>query len=172
MRLFLALCRGISGSDFLPSLGAEFGPHSQSKIATSSDFIWQFLLPYMGVIPNHKMQGNRAVFNQFQVNPTCRLCTADPETRQHFISECTFLNNERAAYSEKLLKNPVFQSAYIDRSPIKDPEFLTQLSLDASAVLDKEQLDNITWGLLELLTREYIHRIHHKRLAELKRLST
>ena len=118
------------------------------------------------------LQGNRAVVNQFQVNPTCRLCTADSETRQHFISECSFLNNERAAYSEKLLKNPVFQSAYIDRSQIKDPEFLTQLTLDASAVLDKEQFDNITWGLFELLTREYIHRIYHKRLAELKRLST
>ena len=118
------------------------------------------------------LQGNRAVFNQFQVNPTCRLCKAEPETRQHFISECSFLNNERAAYSEKLLKNPVFQSAYIDRSLIKDPEFLTQLTLDASAVLDKEQFDRITWGLLELLTREYIHRIHHKRLAELKRLSS
>ena len=67
------------------------------------------------------LQGNRVVFNQFQVNPTCRLCTADPETRQHFISECSFLNNERAAYSEKLLKNPVFQSSYIDRSLIKNP---------------------------------------------------
>ena len=118
------------------------------------------------------LQGNRAFFNQFQVNPTCRLCKAEPETRQHFISECSFLNNERAAYSEKLLKNPVFQSAYIDRSLMKDPEFLTQLTLDASAVLDKEQFDKITWGLLELLTREYIHRIHHKRLAELKRLSS
>ena len=93
------------------------------------------------------LQGNRAVFNQFQVNLTCRLCTVDPETRQHFISECSFLNNERATYSEKLLKNPVFQSAYIDRSLI---------TLNASAVLDKGQFDNITWGLLELLTREYI----------------
>ena len=50
------------------------------------------------------LQGNRAVFNQFQVNPTCRFRTADLETWQHFISECSFLNNERAAYSEKLLK--------------------------------------------------------------------
>ena len=94
---------------------------------------------------------------------------AQPTWKQDNTS---LVNVHRAAYSEKLLKNPVFQSAYIDRSLIKDPEFLTQLTLDASAVLDKEQFDNITWGLLELLTREYIHRIHHKRLAELKRLST
>ena len=70
---------------------------------------------------------------------------AHPETRQHFISECSFLDNERAAYSEKLLKNPVFQSSYTDRSLVKNPEFLTQLTLDTSAVLDKEQFDDITW---------------------------
>ena len=118
------------------------------------------------------LQRNRAVFNQFQVNPTCRLCKADPETRQNFISECSFLNNERAAYCEKLLKNPVFQPAYIDRSLIKTLEFLTQLTFDASALLDIKNFDNITWGLLEWQTREYIHKIHHKRLAELKKLST
>ena len=67
------------------------------------------------------LQGNKAVFNQFQVNPTCRLCIADPETRQHFISECSFLNNDRAAYSEELLKYPVFQSSHTDRSLKKNP---------------------------------------------------
>ena len=69
------------------------------------------------------LQGNRAACNQFQVNLNCRLCIADLETRQHFIGECSLLNNERAAYSEKLLKNPVFQSAYIDRSLIKTLSF-------------------------------------------------
>ena len=44
------------------------------------------------------LRGNRAVFNQYQVDPTCRLCLADPETRQHFVSECTFLNSERSVY--------------------------------------------------------------------------
>ena len=48
---------------------------------------------------------------------------------------------------------------------------ITTLTLDASAVLVKEQFDLDTWGLLELQTREYIHKIQHKRLAELKRLS-
>ena len=69
------------------------------------------------------LQGHREDFNQFQVHPTCRLCIAERETRQHFISECLYLNKERAAYSEKLLKNPVFQSAYIDKSLIKTLSF-------------------------------------------------
>ena len=114
------------------------------------------------------LQGNRAAFNQYQVNPTCRLCSVAPENRQHFISECLFLNPERSDYIEKLLKNPALR--FIPRLQIYDPEFLTQLTLDASAVLLKEQFDIDTWGLLELQTREYIHKIHHRRLAELKRL--
>ena len=52
------------------------------------------------------LQGNRAAFNQYQVNPTCRLCSVAPENRQHFISECLFLNPERSDYIENLLKNP------------------------------------------------------------------
>ena len=51
-------------------------------------------------------QGNRAVFNQYRVDPTCRLCLADPETRQHFVSECTFLSSERSVYIEKLSVYP------------------------------------------------------------------
>ena len=35
------------------------------------------------------LQGNRTAFNQFTVDPTCKLCLAAPETRQHFISECS-----------------------------------------------------------------------------------
>ena len=33
------------------------------------------------------LQGNRAAFNQYQVDPTCKLCSAAPETRQHFLAE-------------------------------------------------------------------------------------
>ena len=97
------------------------------------------------------LQGNRAGFNQYQVNPTCRLCSVAPENRQHFISECSFLNPERSDYIEKLLRNPALR--FIPRPQIYDPENLTQLTLDASAVLVKEQFDIDTWGLLELQTR-------------------
>ena len=113
------------------------------------------------------LQGNRAAFNQYQVNSTCKLCSAAPETRQHFIS--AFLQTERSNYTDKLLKNPTLN--YTHSSQMNDPEFLTQLTLDASAVIETEQCDRDNWGLLELQTREYIHKIHHKRLSELKRLS-
>ena len=115
------------------------------------------------------LQGNRAAFNQYQVNSTCKLCSAAPETRQHFISECAFLQTERSSYTNKLLKNPALNHTH--SSQMNDPEFLTQLTLDASAVIEIEQCDRDNWGLLELQTREYIHNIQHKRLSELKRLS-
>ena len=115
------------------------------------------------------LQGNRAAFNQYQVNSTCKLCSAAPETRQHFISECDFLEKERTDYIEKLQKLPVLIN--IPSAQVQSPEFLTQLTLDASAVLDIEQCEKDIWGLLELQTREYISKIHHKRISELKRLS-
>ena len=116
------------------------------------------------------LQDNRAAFNQYQVNPTCRLCSVAPKNRQRFIGECLFLNPERSDYIlKKLLKYSALR--FIPRPQIYDPEFLTRLTLDSSAVLYKERFDIDTWGMLELQTREYIHKIHHRRRAELKRLS-
>ena len=53
------------------------------------------------------LQGNRAVFNQHSVDPTCKLCTIAPETRQHFIAECPAFVTERCELTEKLLRNQV-----------------------------------------------------------------
>ena len=57
------------------------------------------------------LQGNRAAFNQYQVNSTCKLCSAAAETRQHFISECAFLQTERSNYTDKL-KNPALNHTH------------------------------------------------------------
>ena len=53
------------------------------------------------------LQGNMAAFNQYTVDPSCKLCLAAPETRQHFIAECSAYEQERGVYAEKLRKNPV-----------------------------------------------------------------
>ena len=49
------------------------------------------------------LQSNRAVFNQYDVNPTCILCSYAPETSQHFTAECVFFKSERDIYIRKLL---------------------------------------------------------------------
>ena len=41
----------------------------------------------------YTLQSNRAVFNQFAVDPTCKLCDKSPETRQHFLADCQTLQH-------------------------------------------------------------------------------
>ena len=113
-------------------------------------------------------QANRAAFNSHTVNP-CKLCSSAPETRQHFIAECVFFESDRQSYISKLSTNSVLSEIQIQR--LQNPEFLTQLTLDDSVLSD---LRNFNWdqlGLLELYTREYVFRIHDRRIAALKQYS-
>ena len=56
----------------------------------------------------YMLQCDRAAFNQYTVYPTCKLCLAKPETRQHFQEECSAYMSEREVYTEKLRNNTVF----------------------------------------------------------------
>ena len=109
------------------------------------------------------LQGNRAAFNQYTIDPTCKLCLAAPETRQHFIAECPAFEAEREAFSENLRNNPVLPDEL--KCDLLNPELFTQLTLDASFYIsERENLE-----LLELHSREYISQIHRKRIASLNR---
>ena len=46
----------------------------------------------------YTLQGNRAAFNQYTVDATCKLCLAAPETRQHFVAVCMDYSVEREKY--------------------------------------------------------------------------
>ena len=46
------------------------------------------------------LQANRAAFNQYSVNPTCKLCSKEPETREHFIAKCDFYDCKRNIYKK------------------------------------------------------------------------
>lgn len=41
------------------------------------------------------LQSNRAKFNEAEVNPTCLMCGNEAETTQHFLIDCTTLQNKR-----------------------------------------------------------------------------
>ena len=41
------------------------------------------------------LQAIRAVFNQYQVDSTCKLHSVAPETRHHFVAECSVFEIER-----------------------------------------------------------------------------
>ena len=114
------------------------------------------------------LQANRAAFNQYAVKPTCKLCQVAPETRQHFVGECAFFKDDRRIYIEKL---STITSLSHHILKLTDPDFLTQLTLDVSVILNIEKNDSVELGLLELYTREYIYKIHVRRVVALKKFS-
>ena len=70
------------------------------------------------------IQSNRAVFNQHQVDPTCKLCSAAPETRQHFIAECSVYERERNVFKERLYNNTPIHIY------LQDPDTFTRIVKD------------------------------------------
>ena len=48
------------------------------------------------------LQSNGAVFNQFAVDPTCKLCEKSHETRQHFLAECQTLQHVRQKFYTRI----------------------------------------------------------------------
>ncbi len=117
----------------------------------------------------YTLQANRARFNQFKVNPTCKLCKTEPEDREHLISKCTALTSVRTEYSNKLraLANHSDEMDTI----VNNPVLLTQFSLDSShpdiaSILDTSRIIE----QIELISREYIYRLHVERAKLLEDL--
>ena len=50
----------------------------------------------------YTLQSNPAVFNQFAVDPTCKLCYKSPETRQDFLAECQTLQHVRQKFFTRI----------------------------------------------------------------------
>ena len=48
------------------------------------------------------LQGNRAAFNQYTIDPTCKLCLAAPETRQHFLLNVQPLKQKEIKFSQRI----------------------------------------------------------------------
>ena len=56
------------------------------------------------------LQGNRAAFNQYTVDATCKLCLAAPETWQHFIAECSAYTPENVEKLNLMVFPPILWS--------------------------------------------------------------
>ena len=97
------------------------------------------------------LQANRAAFNQYSVNPTCKLCSKEPETREHFIAKCDFYDSVRETYIRKLLSIPGLPDLQIQQ--LQDPGYLTQLTLDATLLPVLKNIDQEQLGSLEICTR-------------------
>ena len=101
----------------------------------------------------YTLQSDRAVFNQFSVDPTCKLCEQGPETRQHFLAECQALHHIRRNFYSRI------QDDVKPGCDITSPDQLTQLILDPSVFhTSKTDID-----LIELYSREVISLLHQAR---------
>jgi hypothetical protein len=50
----------------------------------------------------YTVQSNRAAFNQTKVDPTCLLCQSGPETKEHFLLHCSYLQAVRSGPNAEL----------------------------------------------------------------------
>ena len=91
-----------------------------------------------------------------------------PETRQHFVGEYALFKGDSRIYIEKLsMTTTLSHHVHI----LTDPDFLMHLTLDVLVILNVDKIDSVELGLLELNTREYIYRIHVRRVVALKKIS-
>lgn len=128
------LCTGIYASPSLKYLHApklEIGREHQVWSTVDYDLR---LVTRAGVrakllVGAYTLQGHRAVFNQYKVDPACRLCSCGPETRQHFILECSALDAVRKPYLETITSWCADQGMVTAEDGIP----LMQLLLDGSA---------------------------------------
>ena len=79
------------------------------------------------------------------------------------------LKRYRQDYIKKLTDSEILTNEYVCQ--LREPEFLTQLTLDCSVCIDIQILGPEKLGLLELYPREYIYIIHLKRLVPLRQIS-
>ena len=102
----------------------------------------------------YTLQSNRAVFNQFAVDPTCKLCDKGPEFRQHFLAECQTLQHVRQKFFTRIQR--IVDPSRLD---IAYPWEVTQLILDLSVFFKcKTIIDSC-----ELYSRELISSLHQIR---------
>ena len=72
------------------------------------------------ITDTYVLQANRAAFNQYSVNPTCKLCSKEPETREHFIAKCDSYDSVSETYIKKLLSIPGLPDRQIQQLNILD----------------------------------------------------
>lgn len=112
------------------------------------------------------LQGNKARFNQNQINPTCLLCNNGDETREHFISTCQKLQSVRDPFltSMQSAVECHYPDCWADVS--SSYQRLTQLILDSTYFTSYPNLHVV----VEPIARTLIYRLHVKRNALMREL--
>ena len=111
---------------------------------------------------------DRACFNQYAVDPVCKVCSKEPEDREHFIALCEPLDHLREPYRHR------FKGLLINITPnvTFDSTLFTRLVLDHTSVLQPDILKAIDSHKVELWSRELLSKLHFERLKLLKNRDT
>ena len=116
------------------------------------------------------LQVNRAAFNQYTVDSTWKLCCRDPETplhvtRQHFVfcGGVWFLWDRKKSLHRENVKEPnLVGSAYS-----------TTFSHSYHWMCNDSSIQLLWWGvgvIWTIYTREYLYRLHVRRVVALRKL--
>ena len=112
------------------------------------------------------LQANRSCFNQYAIDPTCKLCKKEPEDREHFIARCWSLEHIRCSYRQKLVH--ILNDSSL--SVMSDSALFTQITLDWSVVVQEYCVKDVDSDKIELWSREMISKLHYARLRLLNKL--
>ena len=118
------------------------------------------------------LQANRSAFNQHAIDPQCRICNQEPETREHFISSCTNTDDIRKNCRKKI-RDVLLQYPDVDPDVLLyQPQTFTQVILDCThpdGIQSRLQEHDV--DVIEAISREYIMRLHLSRCRQLAKLA-
>ena len=148
--------------------------HLYSTVRNNKTDIQRAELKARFLTGTYTLQGNRAAFNQFKVDPTCKICKQEPESREHVISVCSTYHDKRSSFKTNVTSLlPEIQSklAHI----FTDNDLFTHFVLDCShqSVLNVigTPFSETVISEIELSSRIFIHQIHLKRMKLLNTMN-
>ena len=114
------------------------------------------------------LQANRAKFNQFNVNPTCKICGEEAEDRLHFILRCNALEANRRHHIKKIcdILNKSYSSATVQKI-VGNQLTMLQIILDCThnslKKMDFEPQIKMLCDTIEPASRMLCYSLHVKR---------
>ena len=143
--------------------------HVYSTVRPNKEDIKRSELKVKLLLSTYTFQSNNSVFNQHGVDPTCRLCKNDPESREHFIAKCTFKSLQDIRRKYLRLFQKTINNENTGEEKILDFNMFTQIVLDSSHqdVSSTVCISPVSKERLEFLSREYLWKIHIARCQQL-----
>lgn len=119
------------------------------------------------------LQSNRAKFNKYEVDSTCPLCRIESEDRAHMLTRCPALSCVRTDLLHQIRLTIINNCGPDTWSRLTSRPQLTALLIDCTALAENGLLPENPEMMksIESLSRRLCHRLHVKRIQELRKLN-